>query len=162
MLLKGSGSIFDGFERLEKLGEGTFAVVFAGRAIPKNQQDPVKRIAIKKIKTGLFQDGLDMSAIREIKYLKELKHPNVIDLVDVVCQGEGLYLILEFLGADLEMVIKNKNVVFSGSDVKYWMMMLFRGLHYCHSHFVLHRDLKPNNLLLSHDGSLKIGNSFYF
>ena len=58
----------------EKLGEGTYAVVYKARL--KDQPDQI--VAIKKIKLGQFKDGIDMSAIREIKFLQELEHPNVI------------------------------------------------------------------------------------
>lgn len=56
--------------------------------------------------------------------------------------GGGLNLILEYLDADLEMIIKNGRAVFSQADIKAWMMMMFRGVHHCHSLFILHRDLK--------------------
>lgn len=150
---------FSSYEKLEKIGEGTFATVYVGTAKARDPKrgDKVQSIAIKRIKYGQFIDGLDISAIREIKYLKELHHPNVIDLIDVVSmKGGGLNLILEFLDSDLEMIIKNRRVVFSGADIKSWMMMMFRGLNHCHSSYILHRDLKPNNLLLAKDGTLKI------
>lgn len=108
------------------------------------------------IKVGDFKDGLDMSAIREIKFLQELRHQNVIELVDVFSSQKNLNLVLEYLPADLEMIIKDKSIIFSGADVKSWLLMTLRGLHHCHRNFVIHRDLKPNNLLLSPDGHLKI------
>lgn len=64
---------------------------------------------------------------------------------------------LEFLESDLERVIKDKSTVFMPADTKSWMWMLLNGLSYCHRHGVVHRDLKPNNLLLASDGVLKIG-----
>ncbi|KAJ3039896.1 TFIIH complex serine/threonine-protein kinase subunit kin28 [Rhizophlyctis rosea] len=164
----------------KKVGEGTYAVVYRGWAVPlvklKREEvappegkgkgkepakppepEPAKRkIAIKKIKIGQFKDGLDMSAIREVKFLRELKHPNIIELIDVFSHKTNLNLVLEFLDADLEMIIKNKSVVFSAADIKSWMLMTFRGIYHCHRHFILHRDLKPNNLLLASDGQLKI------
>ncbi|KAI8914195.1 kinase-like domain-containing protein [Gorgonomyces haynaldii] len=97
-----------------------------------------------------------MSAVREVKYLQELRHPNVIELIDCFSIDQNLHLVLEFLDADLEMIIKNKQVVFSREDIKSWMLMLLRGLHHIHSGYILHRDLKPNNLLLAQDGQLKI------
>lgn len=118
--------------------------------------DTNRKIAIKMIKVGDFKDGLDMSAIREIKFLQELRHPNVIELVDVFSSQTNLNLVLEYLPADLEMVIKDKSIIFSGADVKSWLLMTLRGLHHCHRNFVIHRDLKPNNLLLAPDGYLKI------
>ncbi|CAL1714766.1 unnamed protein product [Somion occarium] len=115
-----------------------------------------QKIAIKKIKVGQFKDGLDMSAIREVKYLRELKHQNVIELLDVFSSKTNLNLVLEFLDTDLELVIKDRSLVFLPSDIKAWMAMTFRGLEFCHRNWILHRDLKPNNLLIAADGQLKL------
>ncbi|KAJ9073214.1 TFIIH complex serine/threonine-protein kinase subunit kin28 [Entomophthora muscae] len=103
-----------------------------------------------------MKDGLDMSAIREIRALKELHHPNIIELIEVYMQRDNLNLILEFLDADLEMIIKEQSLVFMPSDIKSWMLMTLRGLAHCHSNWILHRDLKPNNLLLASNGLLKL------
>jgi cyclin-dependent kinase 7 len=69
----------------KKLGEGTYAVVYLGKLrtlsnMTGTQISTSQKVAIKKIRLGQFKDGLDMSAIREIKTLKELKHPNIIDV----------------------------------------------------------------------------------
>lgn len=140
------------YSKDKKVGEGTYAVVYVGKQIQSKRQ-----IAIKEIKTGLFKDGLDMSAIREVKYLQELRHLNVIELIDVfMAQDNNLNLVLEFLPCDLEVLIKDHSVVFKSSDIKSWLLMTLRGVHHCHRNFILHRDLKPNNLLLAPDGQLKI------
>ncbi|CAG90976.2 DEHA2G21230p [Debaryomyces hansenii CBS767] len=139
------------YSKDRKVGEGTYAVVYLG-----NQISTKRKIAIKEIKTGLFKDGLDMSAIREVKYLQELRHPNVIELVDVFSTTNNLNLVLEFLPCDLEVLIKDTSIVFKPSDIKSWLLMTLRGIHHCHRNFILHRDLKPNNLLLAPDGELKI------
>lgn len=140
------------YSKDKKVGEGTYAVVYVGKQIETN-----RKIATKEIKTGLFKDGLDMSAIREVKYLKELRHPNVIELIDVfMSQDSNLNLVLEFLPCDLEVLIKDQSIVFKASDIKSWLLMTLRGIHHCHRNFILHRDLKPNNLLLAPDGQLKI------
>ncbi|KAL0067223.1 TFIIH complex serine/threonine-protein kinase subunit kin28 [Marasmius tenuissimus] len=135
----------------QKVGEGTYAVVYRGREFATG-----RKCAIKKIKVGQFKDGLDMSAIREVKYLRELKHQNVIELLDVFSSKTNLNLVLEFLDSDLEMIIKDRSLVFLPADIKSWMAMTFRGLEFCHRNFVLHRDLKPNNLLIASNGDLKI------
>lgn len=121
-----------------------------------HEKETSRAIAIKMIKVGQFKDGLDMSALREIKHLQELKHPNVIELLDVYSSQTNLNLVLEFLPSDLEMLIKDKSIIFNQGDVKSWLLMTLRGLHHCHRNFVLHRDLKPNNLLLSPHGHLKL------
>ncbi|ODQ64619.1 Pkinase-domain-containing protein [Nadsonia fulvescens var. elongata DSM 6958] len=139
------------YSKEKKVGEGTYAVVYVGR-----QVDTGKAIAIKQIKVSEFKDGLDMSAIREIKFLQELKHINIIALIDVFSSDANLSLVLEYLPADLEMLIKDKTIIFSPADVKSWMLMTLRGLHHCHRNGILHRDLKPNNLLLAPGGELKL------
>ncbi|GAA5847162.1 hypothetical protein JCM5353_004986 [Sporobolomyces roseus] len=139
------------YSKDKKVGEGTYAVVYLGKEIKTG-----RKIAIKKIKVGQFKDGLDMSAIREVKFLRELSHPNVIQLVDVFSNKSNLNLVLEFLETDLEAVIRDKSLVFQQSDIKSWMLMCFQGLEYCHRNWILHRDMKPNNLLIDSQGVLKI------
>ena len=105
------------------IGEGTYAVVFLGTATKAGEQ--AKPIAIKAIKPS--NAGLDLSAVREIKYLRELRHPNIIALLGVYAEaGSRVNLVLEFLDSDLEMVIKHKQLVFSAAHVKSWMLMMLR------------------------------------
>ncbi|KAI9060082.1 Pkinase-domain-containing protein [Trametes sanguinea] len=85
-----------------------------------------------------------MSAIREVKFLWK---PST---------KMSSSLVLEFLDTDLELVIKDRSLVFLPADIKPWMAMTFRGLEFCHRNFIIHRDLKPNNLLIAADGQLKI------
>ncbi|PLB36707.1 TFIIH complex serine/threonine-protein kinase subunit KIN28 [Aspergillus candidus] len=139
----------------KKLGEGTYAVVYLGRL----RADPSSCVAIKKIKVNAeYKDGLSMDAIREVKYLQELSHPNVIALHDVFSsKDQNLNLVLEFLPlGDLEMLIKDGNIHYGAADIKAWMGMLARGVWFCHENFILHRDIKPNNLLIASDGDVKL------
>lgn len=133
------------------MGEGTYAVVYESR-----DRETGRRVALKKIKMTAQGAGLDISAIRELKYLSEIRHPNVVEMVDVFAYKKNLNLVLEFYDTDLEMIIKDRQVAFSPADIKSWMLMLLRGLEHCHQRFVIHRDLKPNNLLLSPTGLIKI------
>ncbi|KAJ5730140.1 uncharacterized protein N7483_004648 [Penicillium malachiteum] len=139
----------------KKLGEGTYAVVYLGHL----REDPSSFVAIKKIKVNAeYKDGLTMDAIREVKYLQELSHPNVIALHDVFSsKDQNLNLVLEFLPrGDLEMLIKDGDIQYGAADIKAWMGMLIRGVWFCHENFVLHRDIKPNNLLIASDGEVKL------
>ncbi|RAL15686.1 TFIIH complex serine/threonine-protein kinase subunit KIN28 [Aspergillus homomorphus CBS 101889] len=139
----------------KRLGEGTYAVVFLGHL----RTDPSSFVAIKKIKVNAeYKDGLSMDAIREVKYLQELSHPNIIALHDVFSsKDQNLNLVLEYLPrGDLEMLIKDTDIHYGAADVKAWMGMLARGVWFCHENFVLHRDIKPNNLLIAADGEVKL------
>lgn len=92
-----------------------------------------------QIKVGQFKDGLDMSAIREVKFLRELQHPNIINLLDVFTSKANLNLVLEYLDSDLEAAIRDKTLTFSSADVKSWMLMMLKGLDHCHRNWILHR-----------------------
>jgi cyclin-dependent kinase 7 len=117
-------------------------------------------VAIKKIKVNTeYRDGLSMDAIREVKFLQELSHPNIIALHSVFSsKNQNLNLVLEYLPlGDLEMLIRDTDGVrYSSADIKAWMGMLGRGVWFCHENFVLHRDIKPNNLLIAADGEVKL------
>ena len=139
-----------------KLGEGTYAVVSLGHL----KSDPSFKVAIKKIKVVQeFKDGLSVSAIREIRFLQELSHPNIIALHDVYSsKSQNISLVLEYLPlGDLEMLIRDTTGIrYSLQDIKAWMGMLGRAMWFCHENFVLHRDIKPNNLLIAADGEVKL------
>ncbi|KAH7362042.1 serine/threonine-protein kinase crk1 [Plectosphaerella cucumerina] len=140
----------------KKLGEGTYAIVFLGRL----RADPSSLVAIKKIKVQKeYREGMAPDAVRELKHLQELQHPNIISLLSVFSsKDQNLNLVLEYLPlGDLEMLVKDTdNVRYGAADIKAWMGMLTRGVWFCHENFVLHRDIKPNNLLIAADGEVKL------
>ncbi len=139
-----------------KVGEGTYANVYRGHL----KADPSSKVAIKKIKLiQEYRDGLTMDSIREVKYLQELSHPNIVALHAVFSsKNQNLNLVLEFLPlGDLEMLIKDtQGIRYGTAEIKAWMGMLGRGVWFCHANFVLHRDIKPNNLLIAADGEIKL------
>lgn len=114
-------------------------------------------VAIKKIKLGVLSsdsirgadEGVSFSAIREVKSLQEIKHNNILNLLDVFVNKKNINLVFEFCGlGDLEQVIKESSIILQESDIKQYMKMILEAVDHCHSHWVLHRDLKPSNLLL--------------
>lgn len=140
----------------KKLGEGTYANVYLGHL----RASPDSFVAIKKIKVQKeYTEGLAPDAIRELKHLRELTHPNIISLLSVfTSKDQNLNLVLEFLPlGDLEMLIKDtNNIRYGAADIKAWMNMLIQAVWFCHENFVLHRDIKPNNLLIAVDGEVKL------
>ncbi|KAI0123115.1 serine/threonine-protein kinase [Xylariales sp. AK1849] len=140
----------------KKLGEGTYANVYLGHL----RSDPSELVAIKKIKVQKeYTEGMAPDAVREIKHLQELSHPNIITLHSVFSsKDQNLNIVLEFLPlGDLEMLIHDSEHVHYGmADMKAWAGMLTRGVWFCHENFVLHRDIKPNNLLIAADGEVKL------
>ncbi|GAB2209506.1 hypothetical protein Droror1_Dr00026724 [Drosera rotundifolia] len=144
--------IADRYLKRELLGEGTYGVVFKAIDTETNQT-----VAIKKIRLGKQKEGVNFTALREIKLLKELKDPNIIELIDAFPHKENLHLVFEFMESDLEAVIRDRNIVLSPGDVKSYLQMTLKALAVCHKKWVLHRDMKPNNLLIAADGQLKLG-----
>lgn len=143
------------YEKISFLGEGQFATVYKARDVTNGMI-----VAVKKIKVGSrteAKDGINRTAIREIKFLRDLKHPNVIGLLDVFGYKSNVSLVFDFMDTDLEIVIKDSQIVLIPAHVKAYMIMTLQGLDYLHSNWILHRDLKPNNLLINSKGVLKIG-----
>eukprot|EP01083_Nonionella_stella_P038413 104514_1 len=123
---------------MEKIGEGTYGIVYKARDRITNEI-----IALKKIRLEAEDEGIPSTAIREISLLKELQHPNIVRLYDVVHTEHKLTLVFEFLDQDLK---KYLDVCDSGLGIpilKSFLYQLLTGVAYCHHHRVLHRDLKP-------------------
>ncbi|KAJ8304698.1 hypothetical protein KUTeg_018281 [Tegillarca granosa] len=117
-------------------------------------------VAVKKIKVGSREEaacGIDRTALREIKLLQELSHQNIIGLLDVFGQRSNVSLVFDFMETDLEIIIKDSNIVLTPANVKSYILQTMEGLEYLHTHWILHRDLKPNNLLINKHGVLKLG-----
>lgn len=132
------------YEKVEKIGEGTYGVVYKARDRVTNET-----IALKKIRLEQEDEGVPSTAIREISLLKEMQHGNIVRLQDVVHSEKRLYLVFEYLDLDLKKYM-DSCPEFSKDPrlVKTFLYQILRGIAYCHSHRVLHRDLKPQNLLI--------------
>jgi len=138
------------YERLEKLGEGTYGIVYKAR-------DAAGELyALKTIRLEAEDEGIPSTAIREISLLKELQHPNIVRLCDVIHTERKLMLVFEYLDQDLKKLIDMCVGGLDAETTRSFLYQLLRGTAYCHQHRVLHRDLKPQNLLTNTAGSLKL------
>ncbi|KAF8907028.1 kinase-like domain-containing protein [Gymnopilus junonius] len=144
----------DRYQKIEKVGEGTYGVVYKAKDVGSGEI-----VALKKIRLEAEDEGVPSTAIREISLLKELKDENIVRLLDIVHADQKLYLVFEFLDVDLKRYIEtlnqNRNSI-SAEIVKKFTHQLNSGLLYCHSHRILHRDLKPQNLLIDNRDNLKL------
>jgi len=140
----------DSYIKLNKLGEGTYATVFKGRS--KLTDDLV---ALKEIRLE-HEEGAPCTAIREVSLLRDLKQANIVTLHDIVHTEKSLTLVFEYLDRDLKHYMDSFGGILSMHNVKLFLFQLLRGISYCHERRVLHRDLKPQNLLINHKGELKL------
>ncbi|XP_062969705.1 cyclin-dependent kinase 18 isoform X7 [Cynocephalus volans] len=138
------------YVKLDKLGEGTYATVFKGRSkLTENL------VALKEIRLE-HEEGAPCTAIREVSLLKNLKHANIVTLHDLIHTDRSLTLVFEYLDSDLKQYLDHCGNLMSMHNVKIFMFQLLRGLSYCHRRKILHRDLKPQNLLINERGELKL------
>ncbi|KPM04234.1 cyclin-dependent kinase 16-like protein 1 [Sarcoptes scabiei] len=140
----------ESYLKMEKLGEGTYATVYKGRSLLTNQLVALKDIRLQHM------EGTPCTAIREVSLLRTLKHNNIVTLHDVIHGEQTLILVFEYLSRDLNRYIVECRDLIDLHNVMLFMFQMLRGLDYCHRKRVLHRDIKPQNLLISSRGELKL------
>ncbi|KAL5240214.1 hypothetical protein ACI65C_007623 [Semiaphis heraclei] len=143
------------FEKLNRIGEGTYGVVYRA----KDSKSPVEKIvALKKVRMENEKEGLPMSALREISLLLKCDHENIVRLQEVLVGRslDSIFLSMEYCEHDLSSLLDNMATAFTESQVKCIFLQLLKGLKYLHSNFIIHRDLKVSNLLITDKGCVKI------
>lgn len=151
-MLQGCRSV-DEFERLNKIDEGTYGVVY--RAKDKKTGEIV---ALKKVKMEKEREGFPLTSLREINILLSFHHPSIVDVKEVVVGSslDSIFMVMEYMEHDLKGLMESMKQPFSQSEVKCLMLQLLEGIKYLHDNWVLHRDLKTSNLLMNNRGELKI------
>jgi cell division cycle 2-like protein len=151
-MLQGCRSV-DEFERLNKIDEGTYGVVYRAR-----DKKTGEIVALKKVKMEKEREGFPLTSLREINILLSFHHPSVVDVKEVVVGSslDSIFMVMEYMEHDLKGLMESMRQPFSQSEVKCLMLQLLEGVKYLHDNWVLHRDLKTSNLLLNNRGELKI------
>ncbi|KAH9328803.1 hypothetical protein KI387_000911 [Taxus chinensis] len=143
----------DTFEKLDKIGQGTYSNVYKARDIVSG-----KIVALKKVRFDNLEPESVKFMAREILVLRRLDHPNVVKLEGLVTSRMScsLYLVFEYMEHDLAGLAASPEINFTEPQVKCYVSQLLSGLEHCHNRGVLHRDIKGSNLLLDNGGVLKI------
>ncbi|OSD05535.1 kinase-like protein [Trametes coccinea BRFM310] len=137
---------------IRELGSGAYGFVIS--AADEISGEPV---AIKMVTRALEKVALAKRVLREITLLRHFAHENITGLIDVDCTPDlsEIYIFMEPMEADLHQIIKSGQPL-TNEHVQYFVYQVFRGMKYIHSASVVHRDLKPGNLLVNADCELKI------
>ncbi|XP_049859114.1 cyclin-dependent kinase 11B isoform X8 [Schistocerca gregaria] len=145
------------FQCLNRIEEGTYGVVY--RARDKRTSEVV---ALKRLKMEKEKEGFPITSLREINTLLKAQHPNIVTVREIVVGSnmDKIFIVMDYVEHDLKSLMetmKQKKQVFIPGEVKCLMQQLLRAVAHLHDNWILHRDLKTSNLLLSHKGILKVG-----
>ncbi|KAJ5260374.1 Mitogen-activated protein kinase hog1 [Penicillium chrysogenum] len=138
------------YMNLQPVGTGAFGLVCSAR-----DQLTGQPVAVKKIVKPFSSSVLSKRTYRELKLLKHLRHENITSLSDIfISPFEDIYFVTDLLGTDLHRLMTSRPL--QGQFIQYFLYQIFRGLKYVHSAGVVHRDLKPGNILINENCDLKI------
>uniref|UniRef100_K7GIB3 Cyclin dependent kinase 13 n=1 Tax=Pelodiscus sinensis TaxID=13735 RepID=K7GIB3_PELSI len=151
----------DKFDIIGIIGEGTYGQVYKAR-----DKDTGEMVALKKVRLDNEKEGFPITAIREIKILRQLNHQSIINMKEIVTDKEdaldfkkdkgAFYLVFEYMDHDLMGLLESGLVHFNENHIKSFMRQLMEGLDYCHKKNFLHRDIKCSNILLNNRGQIKL------
>lgn len=141
----------DRYENLGLVGEGSYGMVLKCRHKDSNQI-----VAIKKFIESEDDKMVKKIAMREIKMLKQLRHENLVNLLEVFRRKKRLYLVFEFVDRTVLDDLEAQPNGLNDRNVKRISFQVLRGLEFCHSHNIIHRDVKPENILISKSGIVKL------
>ncbi|XP_078281591.1 cyclin-dependent kinase 11B isoform X3 [Rhinoraja longicauda] len=151
--LQGCRSVEE-FQCLNRIEEGTYGVVY--RAKDKKTDEIV---ALKRLKMEKEKEGFPITSLREINTILKAQHPNIVTVREIVVGSnmDKIYIVMNYVEHDLKSLMETMKQPFLPGEVKTLMIQLLKGVRHLHDNWILHRDLKTSNLLLSHAGILKIG-----
>ncbi|XP_050016118.1 cyclin-dependent kinase 11B-like [Alexandromys fortis] len=151
--LQGCRSVEE-FQCLNRIEEGTYGVVY--RAKDKKTDEIV---ALKRLKMEKEKEGFPITSLREINTILKAQHPNIVTVREIVVGSnmDKIYIVMNYVEHDLKSLMDTMKQPFLPGEVKTLMIQLLSGVKYLHDNWILHRDLKTSNLLLSHAGILKVG-----
>ncbi|KAL9259030.1 CBL-interacting serine/threonine-protein kinase 6-like protein [Drosera capensis] len=147
-----SGNILHGkYELGRMLGHGTFAKVYHARNVQTGKMVAMKVVGKEKV----IRVGMTEQVKREISVMRMVKHPNIVELHEVLASRTNIYLVMELVRGG-ELFAKVAKGRLKEEAARAYFSQLVSAVDFCHSRGVYHRDLKPENLLLDEEGRLKV------
>jgi serine/threonine protein kinase len=136
------------YEKIQKIGEGTYSVVYKGRNTTTKEFVAIKKMNMQE------DSGVHSTTMREVSLLQQFKHENIIKVLDVFPIRDKIYLVLELMESNFRQRLDA--VVMSGTRIKSYIHQILKAVAFCHSNRIMHRDLKPQNILVDSSGNVKI------
>ncbi|XP_071109573.1 cyclin-dependent kinase 11B-like [Haliotis cracherodii] len=151
--LQGCRSVEE-FSCLNRIEEGTYGVVYRAKDKKTNEI-----VALKRLKMEKEKEGFPITSLREINTLLKAQHYNIVTVREIVVGSnmDKIYIVMDYVEHDLKSLMETMKQPFLVGEVKTLMQQLLRAVAHLHDNWILHRDLKTSNLLLSHKGILKVG-----
>ncbi|XP_058203486.1 CBL-interacting serine/threonine-protein kinase 5-like isoform X1 [Rhododendron vialii] len=143
--------LFGKYEMGRFLGKGTFAKVYYGKQLNSNDSVAIKVISKDQVKKEGMMDQIQ----REISVMRLVRHPNVVEIKEVMATKTKIYFVMEYVKGG-ELFAKVARGRLREDSARKYFQQLIAAVDYCHSRGVSHRDLKPENLLLDENGDLKV------
>uniref|UniRef100_T1J966 cyclin-dependent kinase n=1 Tax=Strigamia maritima TaxID=126957 RepID=T1J966_STRMM len=143
--------IMDKYEKLSKIGEGSYGVVFKCR-----NRETGQLVAIKKFVESEDDPLIKKIALREIRLLKQFKHVNLVNLIEVFRRKKKLHLVFEYCDHTVLNELEKFPKGVPEPLTKRIVWQTLQAVNFCHQHNCIHRDVKPENILITKEGVIKL------
>lgn len=141
------------YEIIKELGSGSYGKVYLAKVKKSGEQ-----VALKEIEITLLDDQAKLKAFEEVQLLSSLEHPNIVAHRESFQDNGKFYIAMEYVdGGDLSDKISSRKTPFSEDEILKIFIQICFALKYIHEKKVVHRDIKPQNVFLTHLGIVKLG-----
>jgi len=154
-LLQGCRKVYDTYERIQKIDEGTYGIVWKAREIASNEIVALKQI---KFDSSLTKEGFPIAALREISVLLALSHECIVTVQEMVVGSDfdKVFMVMEYMQCDLKTALEKLSAPgpFPQAELKNMLYQIISATAHIHDRWIIHRDLKTSNILVHHSGKI--------